>query len=371
VKLAILFCLLTLPAVAQLTLRGQVLNAADGQPVPFASVFLTNTTKGTTANGEGQFVLTNVPNGRYELVASSVGFETWSKSIQTADNALVDVQLRPVTKLLNEVQVNAYGPAWQRHFELFRTSFLGTSQNAQLCFIQNPKALWFEQDPATEKLTGGAHRPLIIENRALGYRIQYILDRFEADPVQKTVTYLGHPVFEEMNPQSRREEVRWQRARLHTYAGSVLHFMRALYAQKTAEQGFVIRRILERAIDSSRVGNETWHVRRGRFLVKDPLPASFLLGDGEATETTKALTVETPMHVVYTGEPEPPEYQQSGAASVTLGRTTGVQTSILRLTKPLVRLEPNGNYYEPLGLAFEGYWGWEKIADLLPLTFDP
>jgi hypothetical protein len=79
VKLAVLFLLLSLPTYAQLTLRGRVVNAADEQPVPFASVFLANTNKGTTADGEGRFTLANVPTGRYELVASSVGFEAWAK----------------------------------------------------------------------------------------------------------------------------------------------------------------------------------------------------------------------------------------------------------------------------------------------------
>lgn len=372
-RIAVLFWFIAFTAHAQITLRGRVINAADEQPVPFCSVFLANTNKGTTADENGTFALTNVPDGRYELVVSSVGFETWTQRLTGQSDEALLIRVKPTTTQLKEVEVNAFGPDWEKQYALFKQFFLGTSKNAQQCQILNPKAIWFDEDPVTGRLTGGARKPLVIENQALGYRIQYVLDRFEAEPRQQAVTYLGYPVFEDMKPKNRREELRWQRARLDTYAGSALHFLRALYAKKTNEQGFTIRRVLERPTDSSRVNGE-WQVRKARYLVKDPLPPTFLIDDRESTETARALTFDAPIQVVFKGESEPPEYQDTPIGATgqgTIGRAAGVQTSLLRLTRPMVMLEANGNYYEPLGLAFEGYWGWEKVGDLLPLTYQP
>jgi hypothetical protein len=36
-----------------------------------------------------------------------------------------------------------------------------------------------------------------------------------------------------------------------------------------------------------------------------------------------------------------------------------------------VLLEEMGNIIEPLDVLFEGYWGWEKLGDMLPLDYQP
>ena len=76
----ILLCLLTtllgqLPArgQAQIRLTGQVRDALSQRPLPYASVFLANTTYGTTTDSTGHFVLTGMPGGQYEFMASYLG----------------------------------------------------------------------------------------------------------------------------------------------------------------------------------------------------------------------------------------------------------------------------------------------------------
>ena len=41
------------PVAAQPRLTGKILDAATGQPVPYASISVLNTTAGTTSNAEG------------------------------------------------------------------------------------------------------------------------------------------------------------------------------------------------------------------------------------------------------------------------------------------------------------------------------
>src|SRR6202000_1717597 len=73
--------LLPLSSIAQLVISGRVLNQADNKPVPNVTVFLDNASIGSTTAADGTFILRNAKPGKYELVASSIGFETYRQTI--------------------------------------------------------------------------------------------------------------------------------------------------------------------------------------------------------------------------------------------------------------------------------------------------
>jgi hypothetical protein len=52
-------------------------------------------------------------------------------------------------------------------------------------------------------------------------------------------------------------------------------------------------------------------------------------------------------------------------------RTPSFQTSVLSLLEPYTYLEPNGMILNPYSYLVEGYWGWEKLAEMLPLDYVP
>src|SRR5690348_5944961 len=81
----ILFCFcvfFSFSGHAQKLLKGIVVDAEKDKAVPSASVFLNNTSIGTTANAEGKFEL-YMPSGKYELIVSSIGYETYNQTIIT------------------------------------------------------------------------------------------------------------------------------------------------------------------------------------------------------------------------------------------------------------------------------------------------
>jgi hypothetical protein len=74
--------LTTLNCLGQVTISGRLLNQADTKPLPNASVFLNNTSAGNKTAADGTFVLHNVKPGKYELIVSIIGFETYTQPIQ-------------------------------------------------------------------------------------------------------------------------------------------------------------------------------------------------------------------------------------------------------------------------------------------------
>ena len=54
-----------------LTIAGDVSNA-DHIKLPNCSIFINRTSKGTISNSKGEFVLSNIPMGKHQLIVSCV-----------------------------------------------------------------------------------------------------------------------------------------------------------------------------------------------------------------------------------------------------------------------------------------------------------
>lgn len=79
-----LFCFSVQAAKTQITLKGKVLAADTKQPIHLANVFLSNTSIGTVTNAEGFFIIDHFPPGRYDVVVSCIGYESYVATIQYA-----------------------------------------------------------------------------------------------------------------------------------------------------------------------------------------------------------------------------------------------------------------------------------------------
>ena len=66
------------------TLQGTVKDI-KGKEIPFASISIKKTNKGTTANSRGQYAL-QVTKGEYIVVCQNIGFKTNEKKIKIDDN---------------------------------------------------------------------------------------------------------------------------------------------------------------------------------------------------------------------------------------------------------------------------------------------
>jgi hypothetical protein len=90
------------------TISGKVTDE-NNQAVPFASVYIKGTTKGTTSNLQG-FYSIELASGKYELVFKLIGYKPETKEINTADgNQSINIKLIPESFLLNETVVKADG----------------------------------------------------------------------------------------------------------------------------------------------------------------------------------------------------------------------------------------------------------------------
>src|SRR5579859_5997397 len=105
--LVIIAILLPVTVFGQFTISGKVLNKAEKTAITGASVFLSNATIGGVTADNGAFTLKNVKPGKYDLVVSNVGFDTYAEVVIVTDRDIVlpDINLAAKTVVLKEVTV--------------------------------------------------------------------------------------------------------------------------------------------------------------------------------------------------------------------------------------------------------------------------
>ena len=104
-------CLVTVANAQNFYIQGKVMTE-DGNSIPFASVFKTNSTIGTSANSEGFFKL-SLPQGPHQLTVTAVGYQPKSASIDLQHNDSLNVHLAISIYTLQEVVIgNQEDPAY-------------------------------------------------------------------------------------------------------------------------------------------------------------------------------------------------------------------------------------------------------------------
>ena len=250
---------------------------------------------------------------------------------------------------LKEVVISAReARRWQRRLLKFQRLFLGETDNSAQTTIVNPSVLDFKS--RLGNLSASASAPLIIENRALGYRIQYYLKEFEY--FGRTIKYDGDPSYTELEPADSMEAEYWAISRRQAFLGSQRHFLLALIAQRTAEEGFEVWR--RSSLDAN----------AGRFGVD---PASLL--EPGPTPLEHLLSFHGFLEIVYTGEYEDDAFKRwQRMAEWT---RPGPQRSFMELNHGPTLIDQNGEVIDPYGVVVYGYYAFERIADQAPKDYRP
>lgn len=104
VIIAVFVLLATLSAVAQQQLKGRVIDE-KGVALSGASVFIRSESKGQVTDRNGYFVFQGLPNDKYQVEVSYVGYETKNVSIPTNTNLSIVLKFSSLT--MNELTVTS------------------------------------------------------------------------------------------------------------------------------------------------------------------------------------------------------------------------------------------------------------------------
>ncbi|MEI9957253.1 MAG: carboxypeptidase-like regulatory domain-containing protein [Ferruginibacter sp.] len=327
-------------------------------PLESASVFMQNTTIGTTTDASGNFKLA-LPDGGYDLVITSTSYKTTVIRISTNDVSKknVVVELKRIEKELAAIIITsgkAEKNGWENYGDFFLANFIGETPNSKLCTVKNKEVLkfYFLKERNCLKIT--ATDPLEIRNDALGYTIKYSIDSFVYDYNKLETTFTGSPFFEEITPTDSVQKKKWTANRLRAYKGSILHFMRSMYYQQLKTDGFEVKafkkgKLEERAIPIVNVYESLNYNKNDSLQIVQILPKYYVL------------------ELSYTkGKPEY-EYMNRYPQGY-----TKFQISALTFTPDkVITIEPNGFFYSQYDMIKSNYLAWKRMADMLPYDFKP
>lgn len=339
------------------SVSGSVIDS-DNEAIAAAQVFLSGTTIGTTTDENGVFQLNGVPEGIFELIVSFLGFETASYTINTNSlESQYNFVLNEKIYELDEVTVRPDPEEWKANFKQFHKIFIGAGPFSDDTKIKNPEVLNFFFEPEQSMLTANANERLVIENKALGYIIYYYLDYFVIDYRQNTSFYFGRPLFELMTSNRKRINSRWDNNREKAYQGSFLHFTKSLINGTEVEDSFVIR------------GEK--RENRSRFVSKDTVNSDRFFMPFDST--TYMFSFMNFINVTFEAEKEDRSYlyyTKSPFADRPKNKAQ-FQNSSFTITQDTVLVDKSGYIYDPVAIIFDGYWGFEKVSDMLPLDYLP
>ena len=354
---ALLLLAVSVPAaLAQSALVvGTVVEAGTVEPLPAASVFAAGTTRGDATDGAGWFAFSVPAPGTADVTATMLGYETAVQRVVVGagDTVSVSLALRPVALALAEVDVvEERSAAWHEALDAFRRQFLGATPNAEATTLANPHVL--QLVAGADTLRAVATAPLVVRNGALRYGVVVHDLAFAADGPEWG--WDGALSFTDLCPSPCPDEVR--EARRAAYRGSLAHFLRAVAAGRAEAEGFAVERV-------ARPGAGVPFLEGVRRLFR---PAPSLASVVERHPWGWSLPVEGALRVVYDRERDP-RLHLSG-----LSRRPGAgppQVSWLAVEGGRLDVGPDGVPLDQAAVRRYGYWDWERVADLLPLDYEP
>ena len=360
-SIVLILSLLNQESFSQTTfeIKGNVKDV-NGVSLPGAHVFLANTTYGVITNAKGDFLLRIPKRGNYQLVVSFAGFENYAIALEVNDNISLKVTLRELTIDLGGFVVTAKKDRkWAERFQQFRQVFLGTSRNADFCKILNKEEIDFYYNEELNILEAYATEPIIVRNRALDYEIEFYLDEFQILYNEGYSVIYGYPLFKEIFPN--RVSKRRDRNRLKAYNGSVEHFFESLSGNRLNEEGYTLRKAFKNELDQIVVSadtidtiyfpDSTTNVLKWRF-------SDYFVIDYKEREDANYTSFRYSINVV---------------DSLINEVDFPMQRSWIRIKEPqnALQFDRTGYVLNPLSFAQYGYWGFERLADWVPLNYKP
>jgi hypothetical protein len=335
-------------------LKGVVLDDSTGLPIAGAFIVCQNTTIGTSSEQDGSFSM-SIPSGGHDIVIGSTGYENDTRRINAnaGESENVEIRLKRKVKQMDEVVVLATSEVtdgWEKYGQHFRDYFLGRTPFAQSCVIENPSVIRFYYLKKKKRLRVKADSVVVIQNKALGYRINYLLDSFIYDYPTNYSLHSGVTFYSEMEG-GEEEKAVWTKNREVAYWGSRLHFMRSYYDSALASNGFLLEQIVQK--DSLELFEELKNPYDPDIYERIDSTEIDIMLEGKFRLTYLAA----PMHQFYLEEKNYP-------------LSSDGQNSTLHITNGFTIME-NGYFYEQRDMTNSGYWAWKNVADQLPYDYWP
>lgn len=330
-----------------------------GTPVEYVSVFFDNSTTETQTDANGNFSLSIPENNRNLLVFSAFGYQYYVvENPKPQQNLKITLQLED--NELEELVIDQTAFSRKEFLRAFRHFFIGNTQNAKRTKIVNEEVLSFYFDKNSNTFYAYADEPIKVENKKLGYEILFHLDvfevryrRFTLDPNSYSSShFFGYTQYRDKANGSKKSIKNRQK----TYDDSSMAFFSDLVQSNLENSNYVL------AVNGLGVNpNEYFDIKKE---------------DNYQLTLKKIPTRKNPIYTekaVVNGVFNPnlvTEYEEVEVPFVVYNKEIEEQSQ-LYFQQQTINIDANGNLQNPQAVFFSGYFGDLKVADMLPLDYQP
>ena len=352
------FQVLLVNAQSSFNIEGRVVNE-KGEVLKSATVFINGSQKITVTNDEGKFKFEKLAIGTFPLVVKMLGYLSSVQEVQLVNKDVsLEVVLQEKSFDLNEVVISPNNDR-DKNYKLFKKSFLGTSKNAKNCKILNDSIINFDFNKKEGILKASTDDFLIIENRALGYQIKYLLKMFQFNISTAITIYDGQAVFEELKG-TREEKLKWQESRKKVYYGSFMHFLRSVYQNTVLKEGFLAHHVFS---------SNFYEAMQATQLSIDPRPVLFDTIAYIVDSAFVSLKFSNGLYVSYDPKKAAKIKSDTDAEPEYIFLNYGGSLLQLYLNEALIDKKGSPAHYNTFFI--EGFWGEKRLGDLLPFEYNP
>ncbi len=330
-----------------ITITGKVIEKGTNEPLIGVNVYLAGTSIGASTDPEGNFKFETELKGRFDLIASFLGFKSERKEVIIEERGFnLNFNLEPNLLQMEEVQVSAkMDMEWQKQLADFKRFFLGWDSFANETIIENPEMIDFKKTGSNE-ITVTFQEPITVTNNALGYKIELEQQKIIFNPFNHSGFWNVYPRFEEMETDNRRLQRKWVNNRKKAFRGSSRHFFMSLLKDDLKRDKFIL---LPKSNAIEKVEKEA--------LIRVTFPRGWrLISKNYYTYRIASVRFE----VAYN-----PEFTRSGTI------TPNTQTSTFEANNRanLVVIDRFGNIFNSEEVVFLGPWSDDRFSKTLPSNY--
>lgn len=222
------------------SISGFITDRLTGKPLQNVNVLVSGINFGHVSDKIGYFEIKNLPKGNYKLIFSLIGYESLSALYEIKDSEALnqEIKLTPRTYSTETIEISSKKIA-DKHklLDQFKKLFLGNSDFADSCSIENEKSIDFTE--IADNVFGIKCDTIsIIKNNALGYLIRGKLNNATINLNVPELSFDFASGFEEMPHKDIDQKIMWQENRKLAFRGTLRHFLLSLYNNRLNEEGY-------------------------------------------------------------------------------------------------------------------------------------
>lgn len=337
--LILILSICTFNCIQAQTFSGVIVDFNTNEPIPFATVYFSGTTVGTSADVNGNYSITKPDNVETSLIYRIVGYASQSIKNPTITNTKI-IRLKVAIGQLDAIVLNAKEDPWNRRIkELeFLKYFLGETEYARNAKVLNLSKIKLRFNPTSNQLTAYCDEPILIKHPYLGYLISYDLEEFEIDytvnnsiknpsptDYYATNSFLNGSAFFENTESSSKQTRRVERRRQDLFEISDIALFKSIINQTTKDAGF--------------------------YLIQDRRSVTF----------NSQIQIDD-KHSIFRLTFKEKEYRLMDKYK---------NTSIIKLNNPNIEVSPFYHIISSKNISFGGFLGKLKATGILPLDYSP